>query len=125
MSVWLAGARLRLHVPPTDVAGYGGGGEGPGPASDSAAAPPRPAPRAPTRLEDNLGNPFTPYMYAISVLHCLTVSLAEGGAGLGTAWGEQTARRLLAEAGFGAVEVFDAPGPQNSIFVCRLPAPVR
>ena len=82
-------------------------------------------PRASSRLEDNLGNPFTPYMYAISVLHCLTVSLAEGGAGLGTAWGEQTARRLLAEAGFGAVEVFDAPGPQNSIFVCRLPAPVR
>jgi SAM-dependent methyltransferase len=76
-------------------------------------------PRASSRLEDNVGNPFTPYMYGMSVLHCMTVSLAEGGAGLGTAWGEQTARQMLAEAGFTSVEVTDAPGPQNSIFVCR------
>ena len=82
-------------------------------------------PKASSRLEDNIGSPFTPYMYGMSVLHCMTVSLAEGGAGLGTAWGEQAARRLLAEAGFGTVEVFDAPGPQNSIYVCRTAAAVR
>jgi len=52
-------------------------------------------------------------------MHCMTVSLAEGGAGLGTAWGQQTARRMLAAAGFTSIEVVDAPGPQNSIFVCR------
>ncbi len=56
----------------------------------------------------------------MSVLHCMTVSLAAGGAGLGTAWGEQTARRMLGEAGFTTVEVVDAPGPQNSIYICRL-----
>jgi hypothetical protein len=39
-------------------------------------------------------------LYATSTLHCMTVSLAEGGAGLGTAWGEQRARAMLAEAGF-------------------------
>ena len=55
----------------------------------------------------------------MSVMHCMTVSLAEGGAGLGTAWGQQTARRMLAAAGFTSIEVVDAPGPQNSIFVCR------
>ena len=82
-------------------------------------------PKASSNLEDNIGNPFVPYMYAMSVLHCMTVSLAEGGVGFGTAWGEQAARRLLAEAGFGTVEVFDAPGPQNSIYVCRLRAAVR
>ncbi|HEY3066545.1 MAG TPA: class I SAM-dependent methyltransferase [Methylomirabilota bacterium] len=76
-------------------------------------------PKASSRLEDNVGNPFAPYLYGVSVLHCLTVSLAEGGAGLGTAWGEQTARRMLAEAGFTSVEVIDAPGPQNSIYLCR------
>jgi SAM-dependent methyltransferase len=76
-------------------------------------------PRASSRLEDNVGNPFAPWLYGMSVLHCMTVSLAEGGAGLGTAWGEQTARRFLAEAGFTAVEAIDAPGPQNTIFVCR------
>ena len=31
--------------------------------------------------------------YSISLLHCMTVSLAEGGAGLGTGWGEQVAWR--------------------------------
>jgi SAM-dependent methyltransferase len=76
-------------------------------------------PRASSNLEDNLGNPFAPYLYGMSVMHCMTVSLAEGGAGLGTAWGEQTARRMLREAGFTSVEVVDAPGPQNSIYVCR------
>ena len=33
----------------------------------------------------------------------MTVSLALGGDGLGTMWGEQLARELLAEAGFPVV----------------------
>jgi SAM-dependent methyltransferase len=76
-------------------------------------------PRASSNLEENLANPFAAWMYGVSVLHCMTVSLAEGGAGLGTAWGEQTARQYLAAAGFTSVEVVEAPGPQNSIYVCR------
>jgi SAM-dependent methyltransferase len=76
-------------------------------------------PRASSRLEDNIGNPFAPYIYAMSVLHCMTVSLAEGGTGLGTAWGEERARQMLAEAGFTQVEVVEAPGPQNNIFIAR------
>jgi SAM-dependent methyltransferase len=76
-------------------------------------------PRASSRLEDNIGNPIAPYMYGVSVLHCMTVSLAEGGAGLGTCWGEQTARRMLADAGFTSVEVREVPATQNSLFVCR------
>lgn len=76
-------------------------------------------PRASSSLEDNLGNPFAPYVYGVSVLHCMTVSLAEGGTGLGTAWGEQLARQMLADAGFTSVETVEAPGPQNTIFICR------
>jgi SAM-dependent methyltransferase len=76
-------------------------------------------PKASSRLEDNVGNPFAAYIYGMSVMHCMTVSLADGGAGLGTAWGEETARRMLREAGFSAIEVVDAPGPQNSIYICR------
>ncbi len=76
-------------------------------------------PRASSDLGDNLGHPFAPYLYGISVLHCMTVSLAEGGTGLGTAWGEQVARRMLADAGFTSVEALAAPGPQNTIYVCR------
>ena len=37
-------------------------------------------------------------------MHCMTVSLADGGMGLGTMWGEQTARKMLGEAGFTSVE---------------------
>ena len=77
-------------------------------------------PKASSKLEENIGNPFAPYIYGMSVLHCMTVSLAAGGTGLGTAWGEQSARRMLAEAGFTSIEVVDAPGPQNSIYICRL-----
>jgi SAM-dependent methyltransferase len=76
-------------------------------------------PRASSNLEENIGNPFAPWTYGVSVLHCMTVSLAEAGAGLGTAWGEQTTRRFLVEAGFTSIEAVDAPGPQNTIYVCR------
>ena len=72
-------------------------------------------PRASSNLEDNLGNPLAAFLYGISTLHCMTVSLAGGGAGLGTAWGEQAARAMLAEAGFGEVAVHEAPAtPLNA-----------
>jgi 2-polyprenyl-3-methyl-5-hydroxy-6-metoxy-1,4-benzoquinol methylase len=72
-----------------------------------------------SHLEDNIGNPFAPMQYGISVMHCMTVSLAEGGAGLGGMWGQETAQRMLAEAGFTSIEVLDSPRPQNCIYVCR------
>jgi SAM-dependent methyltransferase len=79
-------------------------------------------PRVSSNLEDNVGNPMAPMLYAVSTLHCMTVSLAHGGAGLGAAWGEQQARALLAEAGFGEVTVYDAPGdPLNAVFVTTRP----
>jgi SAM-dependent methyltransferase len=75
-----------------------------------------------SNLKDNIGDPLAAMMYGVSLLHCMTVSLAEGGAGLGTGWGEQVAVALLSDAGFGPVEVHDAPGdPRNSIFVTRRP----
>jgi hypothetical protein len=63
-----------------------------------------------TNLEDNVGNLFAPSIFAMSVFHCLTVSLAYGGEGLGTAWGEQLARSKLAEAGFTKVETNQIDG---------------
>ena len=74
--------------------------------------------KASSNLEDNVENPFAPLLYGVSTLYCTTVSLAYGGAGLGTMWGEQVARRMLAEAGFDQVEVFDVPDdPMNSLYV--------
>lgn len=76
-------------------------------------------PRISSNLEDNIDNPFSPLYYGISTMHCMTISLAEGGAGLGTLWGIQTARGMLADAGFSNIEVLDSPRPQNCIYVCR------
>ena len=46
----------------------------------------------------------------ISCMHCMTVSLAAGGMGLGTMWGEQKARQMLADAGFDKVETKHVEG---------------
>ncbi|HUO49611.1 MAG TPA: class I SAM-dependent methyltransferase [Acidimicrobiales bacterium] len=77
-------------------------------------------PRAGDTLEENLQSPTAPIQYSISTLHCLTVSLAHGGAGIGTAFGEQHARRLLTEAGFEDPAVHPAPGdPLDAVYVTR------
>jgi SAM-dependent methyltransferase len=60
--------------------------------------------RASSNLEDNLDHPLGTFLYSVSTMHCMTVSLALDGDGLGTVWGEQKAQRMLADAGFGSVE---------------------
>ncbi|MSQ33592.1 MAG: class I SAM-dependent methyltransferase [Dehalococcoidia bacterium] len=65
---------------------------------------------ASSNLADNLDHPLGPALYTFSCLHCMTVSLEQGGEGLGTMWGEQKARQMLAEAGFSRVEVKQVPG---------------
>jgi hypothetical protein len=70
----------------------------------------RKRPSSASARRHNVGNPLAPLYYRVS-MHCLTISLAEGGAGLGTVWGIETARRMLAEAGFPNVEVLDSPRP--------------
>jgi SAM-dependent methyltransferase len=69
-------------------------------------------------VHEDMNNPFAPFYYGVSTMHCMTVSLAHGGAGLGTMWGEKVARRMLAEAGFASVDVVDSPRPQNVIYIC-------
>lgn len=76
--------------------------------------------KASSHLEQNLDNPLAPLLYATSTLHCITVSLAEGGAGLGTMWGRELALSMLADAGFATVEVHDVPNdPFNSVYLAR------
>jgi SAM-dependent methyltransferase len=78
--------------------------------------------RASSHLEKNTANPLASWLYAVSTLHCMTVSLAEGGAGLGTAWGEELALEMLAAAGFVDLEVHEVPGdPLDALYVARKP----
>jgi 2-polyprenyl-3-methyl-5-hydroxy-6-metoxy-1,4-benzoquinol methylase len=73
-----------------------------------------------SNLEDNIEHPMAPWLYTVSLFHCMTVSLALDGEGLGTMWGEQKARELLAEAGFRQVEVRTLEGdPLNSYYIAR------
>jgi 2-polyprenyl-3-methyl-5-hydroxy-6-metoxy-1,4-benzoquinol methylase len=78
---------------------------------------------ASSHLERNLDNPLAPFLFTVSTMHCMTVSLAQGGEGLGACWGEEKARELLSEAGFMAIEVSRVEGdPMNAYYVCRLQA---
>lgn len=72
-------------------------------------------PNASSNLEDNL-TPRGAMLYGTSTLHCLTQSLAVGGAGLGAAWGRQRAEQLAAEAGFGSFEPLEAISNKFSAF---------
>ncbi|MBT2406523.1 MULTISPECIES: class I SAM-dependent methyltransferase [unclassified Streptomyces] len=75
---------------------------------------------ASSKLEENVGHPFGPALYGFSLFYCMTTSLSTGGAGLGTVWGEQTARRMLGEAGFTEVETRSVEGdPLNVYYVAR------
>jgi 2-polyprenyl-3-methyl-5-hydroxy-6-metoxy-1,4-benzoquinol methylase len=62
-----------------------------------------------SHLHNNLDHPIAPLLYTVSTMHCMTVSLAQGGEGLGTMWGEEKAREMLEEAGFKKVEVKQLP----------------
>ncbi|KAM3100532.1 class I SAM-dependent methyltransferase [Phormidesmis sp. 146-35] len=61
--------------------------------------------RAASQVHDNLDHLAAPWLYTISCLHCMTVSLATGGMGLGTMWGKEKALEMLTEAGFAKVEI--------------------
>ena len=61
--------------------------------------------RASSYVEKNMDHPIGPFLYAISTMHCMTVSLAQDGEGLGTVWGEELAVRMLKEAGFKDVQI--------------------
>lgn len=72
-----------------------------------------------SELQRNLEHPIGTLIYTISCLHCMSVSLGQGGAGLGAAWGGELALEMLAEAGFGNVTVERLPHDfQNFYYLC-------
>lgn len=61
--------------------------------------------RASSNVHGNLDHPVAPYLYTVSCLHCMTVSLAADGMGLGAVWGQEKALEMLKDAGFTTVEI--------------------
>jgi SAM-dependent methyltransferase len=68
----------------------------------------------------NRDHPVGTLLYTISCMHCMTVSLAQNGEGLGAMWGREKAEELMRAAGFRSVEVHELPHDfQNYYYVCR------
>jgi 2-polyprenyl-3-methyl-5-hydroxy-6-metoxy-1,4-benzoquinol methylase len=75
---------------------------------------------ASTEVSGNLDHPVAPLLYTVSCMHCMTVSLAAGGLGLGTMWGQEKALELLREAGFSEIEIQQLPhDPMNDYYIIR------
>jgi 2-polyprenyl-3-methyl-5-hydroxy-6-metoxy-1,4-benzoquinol methylase len=64
-------------------------------------------------------NPIAREFACCSPLHCLTVSLAYKGEGLGTVIGEDGARELAQEAGFAKIETLPIDDPFNYFYAAR------
>jgi 2-polyprenyl-3-methyl-5-hydroxy-6-metoxy-1,4-benzoquinol methylase len=75
---------------------------------------------ASSHLAHNMEHPLAPALYTVSTFHCMTVSLAHGGPGLGACWGEEKALEMLAAAGFSAPTVKKMEGDLlNNYYVCK------
>jgi 2-polyprenyl-3-methyl-5-hydroxy-6-metoxy-1,4-benzoquinol methylase len=76
--------------------------------------------RASSRVAANVDHPLGTFLYTVSCMHCMTVSLAQGGEGLGAMWGEERTREYLKAAGFTSVEVHQLSHDiQNNWYVVR------
>ncbi|MGH2520965.1 MAG: class I SAM-dependent methyltransferase [Anaerolineales bacterium] len=76
--------------------------------------------RGSSHVYNDIGHPIGPFLYAISTMHCMTVSLAQGGEGLGAMWGEEKTREYLQKAGFRSIETNHlAHDIQNNWYVVR------
>jgi len=75
---------------------------------------------ASSNLEENYDHPMGPALFMFSTFHCMTVSLALDGEGLGTCWGEQKAHELLSEAGFTSISTGQVEGDfLNIYYACQ------
>jgi len=76
--------------------------------------------KASSHVAENVEHPMATFLYTVSTMHCMTVSLAEGGTGLGNMWGHQLAVSMIEEAGFTDVSVQEVEGDAfNFYYVAR------
>lgn len=76
--------------------------------------------RGSSYVHRNIGHPLGALLYTISTMHCMTVSLAQGGEGLGAMWGEEKATQYLQKAGFRFIETKQLSHDiQNNWYVIR------
>ncbi len=75
---------------------------------------------ASSKVEKNIDSILAPTLYTISTMHCMSVSLAFDGEGLGTMWGKELAVNKLTEAGFKDIKIKNVEGDiMNYYYVSR------
>ena len=75
---------------------------------------------AQSSISGNLEHPMGPFLYGVSLMHCMPVGFVNGGKGLGMMWGRQKAVRMLEQAGFGKISVQEMDhDPFNVHYFCR------
>lgn len=73
-----------------------------------------------SHVHNNITHPIGTFLYTVSCMHCMTVSLAQGGDGLGAMWGEEKTREYLQRAGFRSIETHElAHDIQNNWYIIR------
>ena len=76
--------------------------------------------KAGSRIADNMDHPMAPFLYTVSLMHCMPVGMNDKGRGLGMMWGRQQALKLLDQAEFSHVTEREIPNdPFNLHFECR------
>lgn len=71
---------------------------------------------------DNIDHPMGPFLYTVSLMHCMPVGLGDDGSGmgLGMMWGRKQAVALLQKAGFESIETLEmAHDAFNVHYQCR------
>ncbi len=75
-------------------------------------------PKVNDQLEDNQ-NSIATMLYGFSMFHCMTQSLAQGGAGLGTCMGPAKTEALIREAGFSNFEQLAIKSQVNAFYLVK------
>ena len=76
--------------------------------------------KAGSNQADNVDHPMGPFLYTVSLMHCMPVGLNDNGTGLGMMWGQEKAEALLREAGFEHIELTEMEhDPFNLHYLCR------
>jgi len=61
-----------------------------------------------SHVHKNIDHPIGTFLYAISTMHCMTVSLAQGGEGLARCGAEEKTRSIYQNAGFRHIQTNSA-----------------
>jgi ubiquinone/menaquinone biosynthesis C-methylase UbiE len=73
-----------------------------------------------SHVHKDIDHPIGTFLYTVSCMHCMTVSLAQGGEGLGAMWGEEKTREYLQKAGFRSIATHRfSHDIQNNWYVIR------